>query len=568
MGDLPGPLRLTSAFPFVGRSAEVEALRTLVPTAVGEGRRVVLLSGEPGSGKTRLVREFGRAVAGDGVRVLYGACDPVVRTPYGPFVEALDHLARVTEPAALRAAMGPGGGELTRLLPDLPLRIGELPSPVRADPDTERHRLHTAVADLLAGVTRERPALLVLEDGHWADASTLLLLRYLARAAGNARVLLLATFRDTEAEVPETLAETLADLRRSDDVVRLRLEGLSPEEVTDLVRAATGGEPGPELRELAQAIHDLTRGNAFLVCELWRALVEADAVETADGRVRVARAPAELGSPQSVREVVSQRLCRLAPRTSDLLELAATAGTAFDLGVLRRAARLEEAELPAAFDEAVRSGMIEELPSPVLPAASRMNWCGGPSTTACPASAGRSSTSGSPKRSRLAVRTLGGRWPTSRTTSRRPPPSGTASGQSGTTSKPRVLHPPLSPSTRPLPACIPRLNSGSSTPALARTPCLSWAAPAIAAARRPTRSRRLQRPRTLHAKSVTRSCSPARRSATKRLAGVPASPTRAPSSYSWRRQPLSATNTPSCGSACSAGLRARSTSGATTVAAR
>ena len=366
MGDLPGPLRLTSAFPFVGRSAEVEALRTLVPTAVGEGRRVVLLSGEPGSGKTRLVREFGRAVAGDGVRVLYGACDPVVRTPYGPFVEALDHLARVTEPAALRAAMGPGGGELTRLLPDLPLRIGELPSPVRADPDTERHRLHTAVADLLAGVTRERPALLVLEDGHWADASTLLLLRYLARAAGNARVLLLATFRDTEAEVPETLAETLADLRRSDDVVRLRLEGLSPEEVTDLVRAATGGEPGPELRELAQAIHDLTRGNAFLVCELWRALVEADAVETADGRVRVARAPAELGSPQSVREVVSQRLCRLAPRTSDLLELAATAGTAFDLGVLRRAARLEEAELPAAFDEAVRSGMIEELPSPGL----------------------------------------------------------------------------------------------------------------------------------------------------------------------------------------------------------
>ena len=171
--------------------------------------------------------------------------------------------------------MGPGGGELTRLLPDLPLRIGKLPSPVRADPDTERHRLHTAVADLLAGVTRERPALLVLEDGHWADASTLLLLRYLARAAGNARVLLLATFRDTEAEVPETLAETLADLRRSDDVVRLRLEGLSPEEVTDLVRAATGGEPGPELRELAQAIHDLTRGNAFLVCELWRALVEA-----------------------------------------------------------------------------------------------------------------------------------------------------------------------------------------------------------------------------------------------------------------------------------------------------
>jgi DNA-binding CsgD family transcriptional regulator/tetratricopeptide (TPR) repeat protein len=364
MGDLPGPLRLASAFPFVGRSAEVEALRTLMPTAVGEGRRVVLLGGEPGSGKTRLVREFARSVAGDGVLVLYGACDAVVRTPYGPFVEALDHLARVTEPAALRAAMGPSGGELTRLLPDLPLRIGELPPPVSADPDTERHRLHTAVADLLAGVTRERPAFLVLEDGHWADVSTLLLLRYLARAAGDARVLLLATFRDTEADVPETLAETLADLRRSDDVVRLRIEGLSRQAVTDLVRAATGGEFGPELCGLGQAIHDLTGGNAFLVCELWRALVEADAVETGGGRVRVTRAPAELGSPESVREVVSQRLYRLAPRTSDLLELAATAGAEFELGVLRRAAGLDEAELRAALDEAVRSGMIEELPSP------------------------------------------------------------------------------------------------------------------------------------------------------------------------------------------------------------
>ncbi len=362
MEDLPGPLRLGSAFPFVGRSATLEALRKLMPTAGGEGRRVVLLGGEPGSGKTRLVREFARETAGNGVLVLYGACDAVVRMPYGPFVEALDHLVRVTESGALRAAMGPAGGELARLLPDLPLRVGELPPPVRADADTERHRLHTAVADLLTGVTRERPALLVLEDGHWADASSLLLLRYLARVAGGARVLLLATFRDTEADVPELLAETLADLRRSDDVVRLRLGGLSREEVADLVRAATGGEPGPELGGLAQAICDLTGGNAFLVCELWRALVETGAVTAAGGSVRVTQAPAELGSPDSVREVVSQRLSRLTPGTGGLLELAAVAGAEFDLGVIRRAAGLGEAEFLTAFDEALRSGMLEELP--------------------------------------------------------------------------------------------------------------------------------------------------------------------------------------------------------------
>src|SRR5213078_4618457 len=97
--------------------------------------------------------------------------------------EALDHLADVIDPAELRAALGPAGGELTRLLPDLPARVGELPPPMNADPDTERHRLHTAVTHLLTAISGPRPVLLVLEDGHWADASTLLLLRHLARAA-------------------------------------------------------------------------------------------------------------------------------------------------------------------------------------------------------------------------------------------------------------------------------------------------------------------------------------------------------------------------------------------------
>ena len=163
----------------------------------------------------------------------------------------------------------------------------------------------------------------MIEDGHWADAPTLLLLRHLARSAWSARLLLLATFRDTEADVPAELAETLADLRRSEDVVRMRLAGLSGAEVSDLVSRAAGSDPDPELGELAAAIHDLTGGNAFLVCELWRALVETGIVEVDGGQVRVTRPLTELGTPESVREVVSQRLSRLAPRTIDLLELAA-----------------------------------------------------------------------------------------------------------------------------------------------------------------------------------------------------------------------------------------------------
>src|SRR4051794_37169300 len=165
MHDLPGSLGLTSTFPFVGRSTELTTLRALVAQARG----VVLLGGEAGSGKSRLVRELASEAAGDGVRVLYGACDAVVRTPYGPFAEALDHLARSADADQLRAALGTTGGELARLLPDLPARVGEMPAPVKADPDTERHRLHTAVAEMLTVMSASDPVLLVLEDLHWAD---------------------------------------------------------------------------------------------------------------------------------------------------------------------------------------------------------------------------------------------------------------------------------------------------------------------------------------------------------------------------------------------------------------
>jgi DNA-binding CsgD family transcriptional regulator len=362
---LPAPLRLPSATPFVGRTAELATLGALVPRAAGETRRIALVGGEAGSGKSRLVREFAHRVAAQGVTVLYGACDAVVPTAYGPFAEALDQLVRGTDSATLREDLAGAGGELARLLPDLPARVTALPPPVSADPDTERLRLHSAVADLLARAGARQPLLLVIEDGHWADKPSLMMLRHLARSSTEARMLVLATFRDTEADVPSELAETLADLRRVEDAVRLSLGGLSESDVEEFVRlagsdAALGAEP-----ELSRSMRDLTEGNAFLLCELWRTLLETDALEVRGGELRLTRPLHEIATPQSVREVVGQRLARLDRPTRELVELAAVAGPDFELDLLRRAAPPEQRGL-GALEPAVRSGVIEELASPQL----------------------------------------------------------------------------------------------------------------------------------------------------------------------------------------------------------
>jgi class 3 adenylate cyclase/tetratricopeptide (TPR) repeat protein len=360
---LPGPLTTTPPSPFVGRSSELAALRALLPLAEDDRLRLALLAGEPGSGKSRLVRELAHGAGAEGVLVLYGSCDAVVNTPYQPFVEALDFLVGVLPPDVLRWCVGTGGGELTRLLPDLPARLGPLGAPSKADPDTERHRLHTGISDLLERVGQQQPVLLVVDDLHWADPSTLHLFRHLARVGGT-RTLMLATYRDREPESRPVLTGALADISRLEGLTRIRLEGLERDDIDEFVRRSAAGDV--EASEVAPSISELTAGNPFLLCELWRALVESDALEVAEGRIRLTQPIAEISSPESVREVVQFRLSKLGDETRALLEVAAVIGAEFELRVLRTAASLGAALFPAALDDAVRSGTIEELPGPAL----------------------------------------------------------------------------------------------------------------------------------------------------------------------------------------------------------
>ena len=362
MTELPGPLRLEPSFPFVGRATELATLRALVPGTTRDGLQVALVAGEAGSGKSRLTRELANEVAAGGVMTLYGACDGVVSAPYQPFVEALAHLVAEGDQAQLREGIGTFGADLARLLPELAPPDGdESAPPLTSDPDAARHRLHLAVTQLLTVVARRTPLLLVLEDLHWADASTLHLLRHLARAGADARILLVATFREG-ADAGAELTAALADLARAEGVVRIRLGGLGSEEVAELVGRMAGGADAREAAAVAGEISELTEGNPFLVGELWRALVESDLLSVEPGRLRLIRPVADLTTTEGVRDVVDQRLGRLRASTRELLELAAALGPEFELRVLASAAALDDSELGDALDEAVRSAMIQELP--------------------------------------------------------------------------------------------------------------------------------------------------------------------------------------------------------------
>ncbi len=305
------------------------------------------------------MRELAHEVAGEGALVLYGDCDDVVSTPYGPFTHALGQLVEGLEPAELEETLGGREAELRLLVPGIRTNDLDGVDIQSADVDTQRHRLHTAVTDVLTTVGHRAPVLLVLEDVHWADAPTLLLLRHLVRAGAGARMLIVATYRETAGEISPALGDTLVDVSRTEGVVRIRLGGLSDADIREFVRLTAGSDPVDELRG---AIGELTGGNAFLVTELWRELLESGAIEAGPGGVRLVRPAAELGTPTTVREVVSHRLARHSSDTRTVLELAAVAGAELDLETLRRAEVVAADALVEALDEGVRSGLlVEEL---------------------------------------------------------------------------------------------------------------------------------------------------------------------------------------------------------------
>ncbi|HUF32418.1 MAG TPA: AAA family ATPase [Acidimicrobiales bacterium] len=342
----------------VGRDAELDELLGAWKQAAAGERRTLLLAGEPGVGKTRLVGELARAAHAEGASVLWGRCDEEVAAAYQPFEEALRHAPGTELGAPLGKARR---SDLARLLPEL----GEAPvidaTGVGADPEGERLRLFDAVGQMLVDVTAHRPVVLVLDDVHWGAAPALLLLRHLVRDPRPAAVLVVATYRDTDLDRTHPLAGVLADLRRAPGVVRLSLTGLTVEGTAAYLDAAAGEALGERGAELAEAIHRETEGNPFFVEHVLHHLVEVGALAQVGGTWTATGAVAAMGIPEGVREVVGRRLSRLSDAANRALATAAVVGREFDLETLEAVPDAGEPDhLLDAVEEAVAARLVDE----------------------------------------------------------------------------------------------------------------------------------------------------------------------------------------------------------------
>jgi DNA-binding SARP family transcriptional activator len=333
--------------PLVGRETEVGELRAALEAADRGRGRVVLLLGEAGIGKTRLVAEAAALAAAGGARLLLGRCHESAQIlPFGPWVEAL-RSGRVLEAHDVLDGLGEAWRrELGRLLPEL------VPGPAgEGARDDGALRLFEALARLLLGLAAPRALAVVLEDVHWADEMSLRFLAVLARRLAAARVLVVATAREEEVADAPALDRTLTELRREASTRVLALERLSREATARLVAALgrAGGDAG-EAETRAERVWRASAGNPFIAVETCRALAAG-----------AAPAAGPLPLPERVGELIGQRLARLGPRARELAEVAAVIGRAFEFAVLHRAAGLGARDAVGGVEELVRRRVLHAV---------------------------------------------------------------------------------------------------------------------------------------------------------------------------------------------------------------
>jgi hypothetical protein len=339
----------------VGRERELTQLDAALEAALAGRGRLVVLTGEPGIGKTALARAFVERAAARGASWAWGTCwDGGGAPAYWPWVQVVRALARSEDVATLRELLGDGAPWLASLLPELSDTLAGAAQQAAMDSDQARFRLFDALASLLSGVAERHPLVVVLDDLHWADASSLYALEFVARSLPDIPLLVIAAYRHVEAHARDDLAAALGGLARM--ATRLPLEGLDRDAVgrlaADRARGLGGGEPQGIAPRLVTAVHEASAGNPFYVDELVQLLAR-------QGRLHDPRALGRpLPLPDGVRDAIRRRLGSLSAESMQALSAGAVIGAEFRVATLASVLDVTPAEVLERLEAPYRTGIV------------------------------------------------------------------------------------------------------------------------------------------------------------------------------------------------------------------
>jgi predicted ATPase len=343
----------------VGRDGELgELLAGLDDAASGSGRLfllVFLLAGDPGIGKSRLAYEAAERARDRGFKVAWGRRWEAGGAPvYWPWVQSLRACARGLDGEELRSLLGAGAPFVAQLVAEVAEILPDVGPPPPLGAEAGRFRLFDAVATFLRNAAAGQPLMLVLDDLHAADAPSFLLLRFVARELGDARVLVLGAYRDIEVDRDHSLAAALAELSREPAARHLRLPGLTEADVGRLIKQTAGVRAGDSV---VAVVHRYTEGNPLFVGEVVRLLAAEGRLDRIDDSAGLRRA-----IPEGIREVIGRRVARLPEDCGKIVGLASVFGREFSLPPLERLSGVPAGELLDILHESIAARVVAEIP--------------------------------------------------------------------------------------------------------------------------------------------------------------------------------------------------------------
>ncbi len=310
------PLDRLARGVFVGRERELERLRAAFDNAFAGRGSVVMLVGEPGIGKTRTVQELSTYARMRGAKVLWGRAHEASGAPaYWPWIQAARDYRAQTPDDIRRRQYEPYAVDLQRIFPNLRDLFPGLAEPPPVDSEEGQFQLFDALTSFLRDASAETPLVIVLDDLHWADRSTLRMLTHLAREIAMARLLVVGTYRDTDLDRQHPLSQALAELNREQLFTRVLLRGLTEPETRAYVEASAHVTPSADL---VRRIHQETEGNPFFLSEVVSLMAEEGSLSKGS--------LSGISIPESVKEALGRRLDRLSPEANELLSVAAVVG--------------------------------------------------------------------------------------------------------------------------------------------------------------------------------------------------------------------------------------------------